>query len=145
MRDFDRSSAVYTEIAEVEFQQEPLGPPGGWVHIVTTFPDVDHLLRAGHLIEIKAEAGNANANLAYDTAAYPSFVVFPEAHDVAVTSLDVTTRFGVGELVTVRADVANQGSNDAVFDLVLTDLTSGQVLDIVPTSLAVLETDTIEL
>ena len=145
LRDFDRSSATYTEIAEVEFQQEPLGSPGAWVHVVTTFPDIDHLLRAGHLIEVKAEAGNVNANLAYDTAAYPSFIVFPEAHDVAVTSLDVTTPFGVGEFVTVHADVENQGSNDAEFDLVLTDLTSGQVIDTVPTSLAVLETDTVEL
>ena len=145
LRDFDPVSGTYTEIGEIEFKQEPLGPSGDWVHITTVFQDVDYLLAPGHVIELKAEAGNANANLAYDTTAYPSFIVFPEALDIAVTGLDVVTPFGVGELVTVRADLANQGADDTTFDLVLTDLTSGQVLDTVTVSLAVFQTQTVDL
>ena len=47
-------------------------------------------------------------------------------------------------MVTVRANVANQGADDTTFDLVLTDLTAGLVLDAVPVSLAVFETQTVD-
>jgi hypothetical protein len=145
LRDFNPGDASYTEIKEVEFTQDPLGPSGDWVHITTAFPNVDYILDSGHVIELKAEAGGVNANLAYDTDAFPSFVVFPEALDIAVTDLDVITPFGEGEVVTVSADVANQGADDTTFDLVLSDLTSGLVLDTIPVTLAVFATQTVDL
>jgi hypothetical protein len=145
LRDFDPASGTYTEIEEIEFKREPLGPSGAWVHVTTVFEGIDYLLAPGHIIELKAEANHANANLAYDTVDYPSFVVFPEALDIAVTGLEVVTPFGVGELVTVRAEIVNQGADGTTFDLVLTDLTSGQVLDTVSVAIAVFETQTIDL
>jgi len=145
LRDFNPVNGSYAEIEEIEFVQEPLGPSGGWIHVTTVFQDVDYVLAPGHVIELKAEAGHANANLAYDTAAYPSFVVFPEALDIAVTDLNVETPFGRGELVTVRADVENLGADDTSFDLVLTDATAGLVLDTVPVSLAVFATQSVDL
>jgi hypothetical protein len=62
-----------------------------------------------------------------------------------VTDLDVITPFGEGEVVTVSADVANQGADDTTFDLVLSDLTSGLVLDTIPVTLAVFATQTVDL
>ena len=145
LRDFNPGDATYAEIEEIEFKQDPLGPPGDWVHVTTVFQDVDYVLASGHVIELKAEAGGVNANLAYDTDEYPSFVVFPEALDIAVTDLTVVSPVGEGEVVTVTADVENQGADDTSFNLVLTDLTSGLVVDTVPVSLAVLATQSADL
>jgi len=145
LRDFNPGDATYTEIEEIELKQNPLGPAGDWVHATTVFQDVDYVLASGHVIELKAEAGGVNANLAYDTDEYPSFVVFPEALDIAVTDLTVVSPVGEGEVVTVTADVENQGADDTSFNLVLTDLTSGLVVDTIPVSLPVFATQSVDL